>query len=158
VGGLLKAYSKGKAGTSLMEGMVTDGYLPPTGDTSNPWIRLFRKIHDRYDAKAPFDGNVEYGMAAAYTFAQALKAAGKNPTRKSIVDAVASSHFTGPGLVPFRYSSSSHAGYTGAQIGTVKGGQIVLSGMPVTTDDATGPLTPYTKPQPVPGANGVVKQ
>ena len=112
VGGLLKAYSKGKAGTSLMEGMVTDGYLPPTGDTSNPWIRLFRKIHDRYDAKAPFDGNVEYGMAAAYTFAQALKAAGKNPTRKSIVDAVASSHFTGPGLVPFRYSSSSHAGYT----------------------------------------------
>src|SRR5204863_8371426 len=48
VGGLLKAFSKGKAGTALVEGMVTDGYLPPTGDMSNAWIRLFRKIHDRY--------------------------------------------------------------------------------------------------------------
>ena len=36
-------------------------------------------------------------------------------------------------------------------------GQIELSGTPVTTDDAGGPLKPYTKPQPQPGDNGVVK-
>jgi hypothetical protein len=156
LGGLLKSFSKGKAGAALTEGIVTDAYLPPVGDTSNPWIKLFKSIHDKYDAKAPFDGNVLYGMAAAYTFAQALKAAGKNPTRDSIVKAVEDGHFTGPGLVPFRYSSKSHAGFTGAQIGTIKGGKIVLSGTPVTTDDGSGPITPYTKPQPQPGANGVV--
>jgi Periplasmic binding protein len=156
LGGLLKSFSKGKAGAALTEGIVTDAYLPSVGDTSNPWIKLFKSIHDKYDAKAPFDGNVLYGMGAAYTFAQALKAAGSKPTRENIVKAIEDGNFTGPGLVPFRYSDKSHAGFTGAQIGTIKGGKIVLSGTPLTTDDGSGPITPYTKPQPQPGANGVV--
>ena len=60
VGGLLKTVSKGKAsGTALIEGAITDGYLPSSSDTSNPWIQLFMKIHQQYDASAPFDGNVE---------------------------------------------------------------------------------------------------
>src|SRR5215208_484880 len=88
VGGLLKSFSKGKADTALIEGAYTDGYLPSVADTSNPWIALFKKIHDQYDAKAPFDGNVEYGMAAAYTFAAALKAAGDDPTRQDVIDAL----------------------------------------------------------------------
>jgi hypothetical protein len=86
VGGLLKVISKGKAGgTALIEGAITDGYLPSTADTANPWIALFKKVHDQYDASAPFDGNVEYGMANAYTLVQALQAAGKDLTRQSIV-------------------------------------------------------------------------
>ena len=154
VGGLLKAFSKGKADTALIEGAITDGYLPAPSDTSNSWIALFKKIHDQYDAKAPFDGNVEYGMAVAYTFAQALKAAGQNPTRQSIVDAVNKGGFTGPGLVPFRYTKSVHGGYAGAQIGTVKSGAIVLQGQPQTTDPTSGPITPYTQTQPDAG-NGL---
>ena len=88
VGGLLKSFSKGKADTALIEGAITDAYLPSPTDASNGWIKLFQKIHDKYDAKAPFDGNVEYGMASAYTFAQALQNAGKTPTRQGLVDAV----------------------------------------------------------------------
>ena len=89
VGGLLKSVSKGKvSGTALIEGAITDGYLPSNTDVSNPWIKLFKKIHAQYDAKAPFDGNVEYGMANAYTLVQALKAAGKNLTRADLVKAV----------------------------------------------------------------------
>src|SRR5947209_11998387 len=45
VGALLKAFSKGKAsGTALIEGAITDGYLPASSDTSNPWIQLFMKV------------------------------------------------------------------------------------------------------------------
>src|ERR1019366_4378971 len=44
VGGLLKTFSKGKAGTALIEGAITDGYLPSSSDMSNPWIALFKKI------------------------------------------------------------------------------------------------------------------
>ena len=85
VGGLLKTISKGKAsGTALIEGAITDGYLPSPTDTSNPWIQLFMKIHAQYDASAPFDGNVEYGMANAYTLVQALQAAGKDLTRQGV--------------------------------------------------------------------------
>ncbi|HSC02252.1 MAG TPA: ABC transporter substrate-binding protein [Solirubrobacteraceae bacterium] len=159
VGGLLKSISKGKAsGTALIEGAITDGYLPSNTDTSNPWIQLFKKVHDQYDAKVPFDGNVEYGMANAYTLVQALKAAGPKLTRQGLVAAINQhgSSWTGPGLVPFRYSTSIHGGYGGADIGMVKGGNIVLTGKPLTTTPAAGsPITPFTGTQPAPPANGI---
>ncbi len=98
VGALLKSISKGKAsGTALIEGAITDGYLPSSADLSNPWIALFKKIHDQYDRSAPFDGNVEYGMANAYTLVQALKAAGKNLTRQDVVKAIQQKAPNGPG-------------------------------------------------------------
>ena len=113
-------------------------------------------MHSQYDASAPFDGNVEYGMAAAYTFVAALKAAGKDLTRQGIVNAVQTANLAGPGLVPYAYSSSSHAGFTGVQVGTISGTGIHLIGTPLTTDDATGPIMPYTTPQPTPSSTGVL--
>ncbi len=158
VGGLLKTFSKGKAGTALIEGAITDGYLPSASDSSNPWIALFKKIHDQYDAAAPFDGNVEYGMANAYTLAQALQLAGKNLTRQGLINAVNSmgSKLTGPGLVPFRYSTSDHGGYSGVEVGQVRNGQIALFGGPLVTEPTSGsPITPYSTAQPAPPASGV---
>jgi len=159
VAGLLKSISKGKAsGSALLEGAITDGYLPSVGDMSNPWIALFKKIHDQYDASAPFDGNVEYGMASAYTLVQALQAAGKNLTRQGLVDAVEQqgNKWTGPGLVPFRYSSTQHGGYAGVEMGVIHGGVIKLDGKPLTTDpSAGGAITAYSGTQPAPPAGGV---
>ena len=159
VGGLLKTVSKGKAsGTALIEGAITDGYLPSSSDTSNPWIQLFMKIHQQYDASAPFDGNVEYGMANAYTLVQALQAAGKNLTRQDLVNAVNTmgAKWTGPGLVPFRFSTTEHGGYTGAEMGQVRNGKIVLFGGPLVTQPTAGtPITPFTGTQPAPPASGV---
>jgi hypothetical protein len=66
--------------------------------------------------------------------------------------------------VPFRYSTSDHGGYSGAEIGMVKGGKIVLTGGPLTTTPATGsPITPFkwlpppnsTETQAPPPANGI---
>ncbi len=159
VGGLLKTVSKGKAsGTALIEGAITDGYLPSSSDTSNPWIQLFMKIHQQYDASAPFDGNVEYGMANAYTLVQALQAAGKNLTRQDLVNAVNTmgAKWTGPGLVPFRFSTTEHGGYGGAEMGQVRNGKIVLFGGPLVTSPTAGAsITPYTGTQPAPPASGV---
>ena len=99
VGGLLKTISKGKAsGTALIEGAITDGYLPSPTDTSNPWIQLFMKIHAQYDASAPFDGNVEYGMANAYTLVQALAGGrqGPHPSGRDQRDQRARRQLVGP--------------------------------------------------------------
>jgi ABC-type branched-subunit amino acid transport system substrate-binding protein len=159
VGGLLKTVSKGKAsGTGLIEGAITDGYLPATTDTSNPWIQLFMKVHAQYDSSAPFDGNVEYGMANAYTLVQALKAAGKNLTRQDVVNAINNdgAKWTGPGLVPFRFSSSDHGGYAGAEMGQLKNGKITLFGGPLVTNPTAGsPITSFTGTQPAPPTNGI---
>jgi branched-chain amino acid transport system substrate-binding protein len=159
VAGLLKAVSKGKAsGTALIDGAITDGYLPSVGDTANPWVQLFMKIHNEYDASAPFDGNVEYGMASAYTLVQALVAAGKDLTRQGIVNAVdQEGHtWTGPGLVPYRYTTTEHGGFAGVEMGVVQGGKVVLDGKPLVTDPSAGnPITPYSGTQPAPPATGV---
>lgn len=159
VGALLAAVSKGKAsGTGLIEGAITDGYLPSVADTSNAWISLFKKIHDQYDSKAPFDGNVEYGMASAYTLVQALQAAGKHLTRQAIVNAIENdgAKWAGPGLVPFRYGKTEHGGYSGTEMGRVKNGKIVLFGGPLTTDpSSSGAISPYTTSQSAPPSNGV---
>jgi ABC-type branched-subunit amino acid transport system substrate-binding protein len=158
VGGLLKTFSKGKAGTELIEGAITDGYLPSVSELSNPWIALFKKVHEQYDSSAPFDGNVEYGMANAYTLAQSLQLAGKNLTRQGLINAVNStgSKLTGPGLVPFRYSTTDHGGYSGVEMAQVRNGQIVLFGGPLITEPTSGSaITPYTTSPPAPPASGV---
>jgi ABC-type branched-subunit amino acid transport system substrate-binding protein len=159
VGSLLKTISKGKAsGTALIEGAITDGYLPSNTDASNPWIQLFMKVHQQYDPNVPFDGNVEYGMASAFTLVQALEAAGKNLTRQGLVNAVEQfgAGWKGPGLVPFRYNKTDHGGFSGAEMGQVRGGKIVLFGSPLVTDpSATGAITPFHGTQPPPPANGV---
>jgi ABC-type branched-subunit amino acid transport system substrate-binding protein len=157
--GLLEAFAK-KAGATvkgsdLIQGIITDGYLSSPGDPSNSWIQLFKQIHDQYIPKLPFDGNVLYGMAVAYTFAEALKAAGSNPTRDGIVKAVEAGLPQGPGTVPFRYSDSSHAGFTGAQIGVIKGTAIELQGTPMTTDDGSGPVQSSSSKQPEAPSNGI---
>ena len=159
VGGLLKTISKGKAsGTALIEGAITDGYIPSPADTSNPWVALFKKVHDQYDASAPFDGNTMDGMSSAYTLVQALEAAGKNLTRQGIVDAINKdgAKWMGPGFTPFRYSSSDHGGYSGVELGQVSGGVVVLHGPPLITTPASGSaITPYSGTQPAPPANGI---
>ncbi len=52
LGGLLKAFSKGKAPSSLIDGIITDTYLPPSGDTSRGWTELFKKVHAKYAGQA----------------------------------------------------------------------------------------------------------
>jgi ABC-type branched-subunit amino acid transport system substrate-binding protein len=159
VEGLLKSISKGKAtGAALINGAITDGYLPSYSDTSNPWISLFLKIHNQYDKSAPFDGNVEYGMAAAYTLVQALEAAGKDLTRQALVNAVDNygASWKGPGLTPFRYTKTEHGGYSGVQMAKVVNGQINPFGPVLTTSPTKGSaIAPYTTSQAAPPASGI---
>ena len=158
--GLLQAFAKkGGAtvnGNQLTQGIITDGYLPTLGDTSNSWIALFKKIHDTYDAKAPFDGNVLYGMAAAYTFVQSMFKAGRNPTRADLVSAINGGLPQGPAVAPYAFSSSDHAGITGAYMAVIKNGVGVQQGPVLTTDTTpTGAITHFTGAEQTAPASGI---
>ena len=142
-------------GGKLVQGLVTDGFLPAAGDHRNGWIQLFKRIHDQYLPTLPFDGNVVYGMAAAFTFADALRAAGPELTRDGLVSVIQGGLTPGPGLTPFGYSSTSHAGYTGAQVGVIKGGAISYVGKPMTTGDGKTPIRPYDQQPSEPPADGL---
>jgi ABC-type branched-subunit amino acid transport system substrate-binding protein len=147
--GLMEAFAKqGGAtvnGNQLTAGIITDGYLPTLGATSNSWIALFKKVHDQYDAKAPFDGNVLYGEAVAYTFVQAMLAAGRNPTRADLVSAINAGLPQGPAVAPYAFSSTDHAGVTGAYIGVISNGVLTQEGSVMTTDtSSSGAVTTYS--------------
>ncbi len=158
--GLLQAFAKqGGAtvnGNALSQGIITDGYLPSLGDTGNSWIALFKKVHDTYDAKAPFDGNVLYGEAVAYTFVQAMFKAGRNPSRADLVSAINGGLPQGPSVAPYDYSSTDHGGMTGAYIGVINKGVVVQQGPVLTTDaSASGAITPYTGGEQAAPASGI---
>src|SRR6202167_1943439 len=157
--GLLESFAKqGGAtvnGNQLTNGMITDEYLPALS-TSDSWYNLFVKIHNQYDAKEPLDGNFFYGMAAAYTFVEAMLKAGRNPTRADLVSAINSGLPQGPMLAPFAYSNSDHDGVTGAYIGIINNGVLTQEGPVLVTDtSAGGATTTYTGTETQAPASGV---
>jgi branched-chain amino acid transport system substrate-binding protein len=158
--GLLEAFAKqGGAtvsGNALTEGIITDGYAPTLGDPSNSWIALFKKIHDQYIAKLPFDGNVLYGEAVGYTFVQAMLKAGRNPTRADLVKAIEGGLPQGPAVAPYTYSASNHSGMTGAFIGVIKNGATAQTGSVMVTDTtSSGAVSTYTGTAPAAPASGM---
>jgi ABC-type branched-subunit amino acid transport system substrate-binding protein len=158
--GLLEAFAKqGGAtvsGNALTQGIITSGYLPSVGDTGNSWITLFKKIHDTYIPKLPFDGNVLYGLAVGYTFVQAMMKAGKNPTRADLVNAINGGLPQGPSVAPYAYSASDHSGITGSYMGTITNGVLVQQGPVYVTDTtATGAVTSYTGAEQTAPASGM---
>ena len=140
---------------ALLEGLLAVNYLPSQFDLANPWTAQFKKINDQYNAAAPFDGNIIYGMAVGYLFVQALLAAGKDLTREGIIEAVQKGGFRGPGLAPLRYSADDHSGYGGQQMTKVVGGSQDYFGPIYETDEADGPVNEYADQPPAPPANGI---
>jgi hypothetical protein len=158
--GLLEAFAKqGGAkvsGNALTQGIITDGYLPTLGDTSNSWISLFSQIHTQYLPKVPLDGNVLYGEAVGYTFVQAMLKAGRNPTRQDLVDAIDAGLPAGVSVAPYAYSSSDHDGITGAYMGVIQNGALVQKGPVLVTDTSpAGAVAPYTTAQAPAPSSGI---
>jgi len=159
LGGLVTAYAKqGGAtvnGNQLINGIITDAYLPALS-TSDSWYVLFKKIHDQYEPKAPLDGNFFYGMSVGYTFVQAMLKAGKNPTRADLVTAIQGGMPQGPSVAPYSYSSSDHAGITGAYMGVIQNGVVVQQGSVLVTDtSASGAITTYSGTEQQAPASGI---
>ena len=157
--GLVQAFAKqgGKNlnGNQLINGIITDEYLPALS-TSDSWYVLFKKVHDQYEPKAPLDGNFFYGMAVGYTFVQAMFNAGRNPTRADLVSAVQGGMPQGPAVAPYSYSSSNHAGITGAYMGVIQNGVVVQQGSVLVTDaSASGAITTYSGTEQQAPASGI---
>ncbi|HKN99448.1 MAG TPA: ABC transporter substrate-binding protein, partial [Pseudonocardiaceae bacterium] len=152
--GLIKLLSKGTADVNIANGLISDSYLPAPTDLKNPWVQLFRNVHDTYEPGQPFDFYTISGMTLAYGTYQALHAAGPNLTRQSLLDAIATkgSTFQGPNLAPYRFSTTDHDGMAGAQISILAHGKSLLSGPVYVTDDQDAPVTTWNQPHPPPPA------
>jgi branched-chain amino acid transport system substrate-binding protein len=120
VGGLLDQFSKGAVpgSASSLNGVMTSEYIPGVDQPDNAWVQLWQKVWDQYGKDGDLTNYRIYGMSWAYTFVQALEAAGEDLTRDGLVKAIEDqgADFVGPQFAPYRYSSDSHLGISGMEI------------------------------------------
>lgn len=123
IGSLLSKFSKGAVdAANPLDGVLTTEYIPGVDATDNAWVQLWQKVWDKHGKDGHLTNYRVYGMSEAYAFVQALEAAGKNPTRQGIVDAVEKmGDVAGPPLAPFRYSANGHLGISGMRVVELKG-------------------------------------
>jgi branched-chain amino acid transport system substrate-binding protein len=158
VGSLLARFSEGAVtDAGLLEGVLTTEYLPGVDTPDSPWMQLFQRVWDANGGEGELTNYRVYGMAEAYTFVQALQAAGPNPTREGIVDAVERSGatFEGPWAAPFRFSADRHAGISGVQVTRITGGKTENLTPVLVTDNGDAPITEATGEPAAPPADGI---
>ncbi len=140
---------------NLLEGVISTGYLPIAPSTDDPWIALFEQINDEFGDGGPVDNNVVVGMSIAYLTVQALQRAGREISVDNLIAAIEQGGFRGPGLVPFAYSPTSHAGYSGVRMSKVTNGVQAYFGPAYVSDAGSATVTEYTEGPIAPPEGGV---
>ena len=135
--------------------------VPATTDMKDEYVKFFSDIYAKAVPGSAFDLNVLLGMNTAFMAAQALKAAGSQPTRKSLMAAIDSkgATFANSALVPLGYSKTSHVGLTGYWVGKYSptGDLSPIGGTYVsyTTDSGAGAVVKSTYKRPAMPAKGL---
>lgn len=159
VGALLANFSKGAVtnGANLLDGVMSTEYLPGVDQTDNPWVQLFQKVWKENGEGGPLTNYLIYGMSEAYTFVQALQAAGKDLTREGLVDVLSSQGggFAGPTYGPFRYSKDSHLGTSGFRVVKLSGGAAEPLTDVLVTDVGDAKIETYDGEAATPPSNGI---
>ena len=143
-------------------GATSMSFLPSVVDPKDEYVTQFKEIHAAYNSKAKFNSWALIGMNTAFVAVQALQAAGKDLTRKSLLAAIdnSGSKFASAGLVPLNYSKTSNVGYNGYWFGTFnRTGDLVpndtFTYTPYTTDSGTGAVVKSTYARPKMPAKGL---
>jgi ABC-type branched-subunit amino acid transport system substrate-binding protein len=150
-----------RALVGLLNGAKGLSFAPAPSDSSDEYIKLFQTIYAAAQPTQTFDNNVVAGMSNAFLVVQALKATGKNLTRKGLIQTIETkgSTFASPFLTPLGYSTTSHVGATGYWVGTYgatgaltpDGGKYTV----YTTDSGTGAVVESTYKRPAMPAKGL---
>ena len=146
---------------AILNGAVGASFAPATTDTADEYVKLFSDIYAKAQPGQAFDNNVMIGMNTAFLVAQAVKAAGPTPTRKSLMAAIDKNgaNFASAALVPLNYSATSHVGYNGYWFGKygVTGDLKPVDGKYVVyqTDSGSGPIVKSTYKRPAMPAKGL---
>jgi len=146
---------------AVLNGAIGFSPVPATTDMKDEYVKFFSDIYAKAVPGSPFDLNVLLGMNTAFMTAQALKAAGTSPTRKSLINAINTrgATFANSALVPAAYSRTSQVGLTGYWVGkySVTGDLAPVGGSYVTytTDSGTGAVVKSTYKRPAMPAKGL---
>jgi branched-chain amino acid transport system substrate-binding protein len=146
-----------------LAGSIATSFLPSPSDSTDEYITQFKAINSQYNAGVTFDNNVLVGMNTALLTVQALRAAGVNPTRASLIKAIQAKGATwaSASLSPLLYSPTSHVGYTGYWFGKLglDGNAVSVDGPGkytlYSTDSGSGPVVKAASARPAMPAKGL---
>ena len=146
-----------------LAGSIAASFLPSPSDATDEYITQFKSISAQYNPGAVFDNNILVGMNTAMMTVEALRAAGTNPTRASLVKAIETkgSTWASAAFSPILYSAKSHVGYTGYWFGKlgVDGNAVSVDGPGkytlYTTDSGSGAVVKATAARPAMPAKGL---
>ena len=145
-----------------LTGALSLSFLPAATDTEDEYVKKFIEINTTYNKGVPWDNNVLVGMNQAMLIVQALRAAGENPTRASLISALKSKGGTFASAGYSKLESANNVGYTGYWVGRYNSTGVIApvdGGKPVvyTTDSSTanGDVAVSTFTRPAMPADGV---
>jgi hypothetical protein len=109
--------SLGAAANAALNGIYTPSFAAAANDTRNPFVSQMRAIATK--AGLQWNSYTYYGINTAYVLSQALKAAGKNLTRKGLINSLQTNaaDFRSGASVPMVINNRSHQGLTGFWMG-----------------------------------------
>jgi hypothetical protein len=146
---------------AVLNGAQTPAGNPSPNDTSDEYVKQFQEINTKYNTGVAFDDYVLQGMNIGLLTVQALRAAGKNLTRKGLVRAMETkgSKFASVAYSPLGFSRTSNVGHTGYYMAVMDatgdrkpfGGKVTL----YTTDSGSGPVVVSTFKRPAMPAKGL---
>jgi len=100
-----------------LTGALSLSFLPAASDTEDEYVKKFVEINTAYNKGVAWDNNVLVGMNQAMLIVQALRAAGENPTRASLVAALKSKGSTFASAGYSKFDAANNIGYTGYWVG-----------------------------------------
>lgn len=120
---------------------IITSYMPRVEDEDDDWAQFFLAVYEEYGDGGPVTNTHVFGMTQAVMFAQVLKSAGEDLTRQSLIDALETQEWQGPGYTPFSSSDGDHGGHQGVYVVQYKsGGDIEMVQEARVTDREGGPI------------------
>ncbi|NYH52963.1 MULTISPECIES: ABC transporter substrate-binding protein [Nocardiopsis] len=133
--------AEGVPADTFLDGMLITSYMPRVEDPDDEWAQFFLDVYEEYGEGGTVTNTHVYGMTQAVMFAQALKSAGEDLTRQSLIDALESQEWQGPSPVPFASSEGDHGGHQGVYVVQYqKGGTVEMVQDTRVTDREGGPI------------------
>ncbi|WP_150241646.1 ABC transporter substrate-binding protein [Nocardiopsis quinghaiensis] len=133
--------AEGVPADAFLDGMLITSYMPRVEDPDDEWAQFFLDVYEEHGEGGTVTNTHVFGMTQAVMFAQALKSAGEDLTRQSLIDALESQEWQGPSPVPFSSSDGDHGGHQGVYVVQYQeGGSIEMIQDPRVTDREGGAI------------------
>jgi ABC-type branched-subunit amino acid transport system substrate-binding protein len=130
------------AGEEIWEGVISSASIPMADDSDDPDMKLYKERFTKDFPNSTYNGNAQWGWAAAQIFVEGLKRAGDDLTWENYIKALETlDNWDGSLFSSVTYTPENRYGVTTLFMTEAKDGKIVPITGYIHYDPATGKIT-----------------